>query len=120
VWNAPRRRTSGVQIFASTIGIFLSTVARTTPQLGLLFMLIFLPKNMLSRSNTPLESMPPWLATATQASPSTHVVSFAQSILYRGAGIDVVWPQFLFVAIVGGLFFVVAILRFRSTASQMA
>ena len=42
--------------------------------------------------------MPPWLATVMQASPSTHFVSFAQSILYRGAGIDVVWPQFLFVA----------------------
>ena len=88
------------------------------PQLGLLFLLVFLPMNLLSGSNTPLESMPPWLATAMQASPSTHFVSFAQSILYRGAGIDVVWPQFLFVAVVGGLFFVVAILRFRSTAAQ--
>ena len=104
--------------FACAIGIFLGTVARSMPQLGLLFFLVFLPMNMLSGSNTPLESMPPWLATAMQASPSTHFVSFAQSILYRGAGIDVVWPQFLFVAIVGGLFFVVAILRFRSTAAQ--
>ena len=104
--------------FACAIGIFLGTVARCMPQLGLLFFLVFLPMNMLSGSNTPLESMPPWLATAMQASPSTHFVSFAQSILYRGAGIDVVWPQFLFVAIVGGLFFVVAILRFRSTAAQ--
>jgi ABC-2 type transport system permease protein len=81
-------------------------------------MLIFLPMNMLSGANTPLESMPPWLATIMQASPSTHFVSFAQSILYRGAGIDVVWPQFLFVAIVGGLFFLLAILRFRSTSAQ--
>ncbi len=104
--------------FASAIGIFLGTVARTMPQLGLLFMLIFLPMNMLSGSNTPLESMPPWLATTMQLSPSTHFVSFAQSILYRGAGFDVIWPQFLFVAIVGGLFFLLAILRFRSTAAQ--
>ena len=104
--------------FACAIGIFLGTVARTMPQLGLLFMLIFLPMNMLSGSNTPLESMPPWLATVMQASPSTHFVSFAQAILYRGAGIDVVWPQFLFVAIVGNLFFLLAILRFRSTAAQ--
>jgi hypothetical protein len=44
-----------------------------------------------------------------QASPSTHFVSFAQSILYRGAGIDVVWPQFLAVAGIGGLFFGLAI-----------
>jgi ABC-2 type transport system permease protein len=76
-----------------------------------------LPMNMLSGSNTPLESMPPWLATAMEASPSTHFVSFAQSILYRGAGLDVVWPQFLFVAVVGGLFFLLAIMRFRSAAA---
>ena len=84
--------------FATAIGIFLGTVARSMPQLGLLFMLVFLPMNMLSGSNTPLESMPPWLATIMQASPSTHFVSFAQSILYRGAGFDVVWPEFLAVA----------------------
>ena len=106
--------------FASAIGIFLGTIARSMPQLGLLFFLVFLPMNMLSGANTPLESMPPWLATAMQASPSTHFVSYAQSILYRGAGFDVVWPQFLFVAIVGGLFLVVAILRFRSTSAQTA
>ena len=81
--------------FATAIGIFLGTVARSMPQLGLLYMLVYLPMNMLSGSNTPLESMPLWLATAMQVSPSTHFVSFAQSILYRGAGLDVVWPQFL-------------------------
>jgi ABC-2 type transport system permease protein len=62
--------------------------------------------------------MPPWLAMVMQASPSTHFVSFAQSILYRGAGIDVVWPQFLAVALIGGLFCGLAILRFRSVAAQ--
>jgi len=86
--------------------------------LGLLFMLVYLPMNMLSGSNTPLESMPSWLATVMQASPSTHFVLFAQSILYRGAGLDVVWPQFLAVAVVGGSFFGFAILRFRSVAAQ--
>jgi ABC-2 type transport system permease protein len=104
--------------FATSIGIFLGTVARSMPQLGLLYMLVFLTINMLSGSNTPLESMPPWLATAMQASPSTHFVSFAQSILYRGAGIDVVWPEFLAVAGIASVFFTLAILRFRSIASQ--
>jgi ABC-2 type transport system permease protein len=106
--------------FATAIGIFLGTLARSMPQLGLLFMLVYLPMNMLSGSNTPLESMPSWLARTMQASPSTHFVLFAQSILYRGAGIDVVWPQFLAVAGVGGLFFGFAILRFRSVAAQVA
>jgi ABC-2 type transport system permease protein len=104
--------------FATAIGIFLGTVARSMPQLGLLFLLVYVPMNLLSGSNTPLESMPPWLATAMQASPSTHFVSFAQAILFRGAGMDVVWPEFVIVALIGGLFFVLAILRFRSTAAQ--
>ena len=106
--------------FACAIGIFIGTVARSMPQLGLLYLLIYLPMNMLSGSNTPLESMPPWLATIMEASPSTHFVSFAQSILYRGAGIDAVWPQFLFVVLVGGLFFLLALWRFRSSTAQAA
>jgi ABC-2 type transport system permease protein len=104
--------------FATAIGIFLGTVAQSMPQLGLLFMLVYLPMNMLSGSNTPLESMPGWLATTMQVSPSTHFVSFAQSILYRGAGLDVVWPEFLAVAVIGGLFFGLAIIRFRSVAAR--
>ena len=104
--------------FACAVGIFLGTVARSMPQLGLLFILVYMPMNMLSGSNTPLESMPRWLATVMQASPSTHFVSFAQAILYRGAGFDVVWPQFLIVGAVGGLFFALAVLRFRSSIAQ--
>jgi ABC-2 type transport system permease protein len=104
--------------FATAVGIFLGTVARSMPQLGLLYMLVFLPMNMLSGSNTPLESMPVWLARIMQVSPSTHFVAFAQSILYRGAGLDVVWPQFLAVAVIGALFFGLAILRFRSVVGQ--
>lgn len=106
--------------FATSIGILLGTVARSMPQLGLLFMLVFLPMNLLSGSNTPLESMPPWLATVMQASPSTHFVSFAQAILYRGAGFGVVWPQFLAVAVIGGLIFGLALLRFRRATAQAA
>lgn len=106
--------------FATAIGLFLGTVARSMPQLGLLFMLVFLPMNLLSGNNTPLESMPHWLATLMQASPSTHFVSFSQSILYRGAGLDVVWPQFLVTGLIGGLFLGLALIRFRSIANQIS
>jgi ABC-2 type transport system permease protein len=104
--------------FATSIGIFLGTVTNSMPQLGLLFMLVFLPMNMLSGSNTPLESMPHWLSTIMELSPSTHFVSFAQSILYRGAGLGVVWPQFVAVGLVAALFLALALWRFRSVAAQ--
>ena len=99
--------------FATAIGVFLGTVARSMPQLGLLFLLVYLPLAMLSGSNTPLESMPPWLATILQVSPTVHFVSFAQAILYRGADFAVVWPEFLMVALSGGFFLGLALLRFR-------
>ena len=61
--------------------------------------------------------MPPFLRTIMQASPSTHFVAFAQAILYRGAGFDIVWPRFLAVGVIGGLFLALAIMRFRSSSS---
>ena len=112
---------SGVAIylfFATAIGIFLATVARTMPQLGLLYFLVAMPMNILSGSNTPLESMPAVLRDVMMLSPSTHFVLFAQSILFRGANFGVVWPQFLFIAFVGGLFLSLSLLRFRWVAVQ--
>jgi ABC-2 type transport system permease protein len=110
--------TSLYLFFATSVGLFLGTVARSMPQLGLLYMLVAVPLNQLSGSSTPLESMPPLLATIMRGSPSTHFVSFAQSILYRGAGFDVVWPQFVAVAAIGGLFLILSIIRFRSAVAQ--
>ena len=104
--------------FTCAIGIFLGTVARTMPQLGLLFMLIFLPMNLLSGSNTPLESMPR-SAGDRDAGFAVHAFRVVRpSDFYRGAGIDVVWPQFVFVGVIGAVFLAFAILRFRSTSAQ--
>jgi ABC-2 type transport system permease protein len=103
--------------FATAVGLLLGTVARSMPQLGLLFLLVYLTLAMLSGSNTPLESMPSWLAAALQASPTVHFVSFAQAILYRGAGFAVVWPQFLATGLIGALVLALALLRFRTVTA---
>jgi ABC-2 type transport system permease protein len=48
-------------------------------------------------------------------------VAFAKSILLRGAGIDVVWPQFLAVMGIGVVFLALALRRFRLiTAASIA
>ncbi len=104
--------------FATSVGIFLATVARTMPQLGLLYILVAVPLNLLSGANTPLESMPPWLRTIMQVSPSTHFVAIAQAILYRGAGFELVWPRFVAVAAIGAVFLTLGLWRFRSVSAQ--
>ena len=101
--------------FATAIGLFLGTVARSMPQLGLLYILVAMPMNLLSGSNTPIDSMPWLLRNIMRLSPSTHFVSFAQSILYRGAGLDVVWPEFLAIGAIGSVFLYLALVRFRWT-----
>ncbi len=110
-----------VHLFATTsMGIFLGTVARAMPQLGLLVMLVVLPLEVLSGGMTPRESMPDAVRYVMTLAPTTHFVSLAQAILYRGAGFDVVWPQFVAVAGIGAALFTGALLRFRRTVSTLA
>jgi len=109
-----------IYLFAVTsLGIYLATLARSMPQFGLLTMIVYVMMLLLSGGNTPLENMPEALQTIMQWVPSTHFVALAQAILFRDAGLAVVWPQFVAIATIGGLFFLAALLRFRKTVTLM-
>ena len=112
---------AALHLFATTsLGIFMATLARSMPQFGLLAMLILLPLQLLSGSFTPRESMPWFVQAVMLAAPTTHFVALGQAILFRGAGLGVVWPQFLALAGIGIVFFGVSLNRFRKSISQMA
>jgi ABC-2 type transport system permease protein len=64
--------------------------------------------------------MPEWVQSIRLAAPTTHIIRLAQSILYRGAGLTAVWPQFLALAVIGGVLFSIALARFRRTIGSMA
>jgi len=110
-----------LHLFATTaLGVFMGTLARSMPQLGLLMILTILPLEMLSGGVTPRESMPVIVQNIMLAAPTTHFVSMAQAILYRGAGLNVVWPSLLALAAIGSVFFVLSLSLFRRSlaASQ--
>jgi ABC-2 type transport system permease protein len=110
-----------LHLFATTsMGIFMATLARSMPQFGLLMVLILLPLQMLSGGSTPRESMPVFAQNVMLAAPTTHFVSAAQAILFRGAALDVVWPQFIALLVIGTVFFLIALSRFRKTITLMA
>ena len=112
---------TALQLFATTaLGIYLGTVARSMPQFGLLLMLVLLPLMVLSGSFTPRESMPDWVQGIMLAAPNTHFVMLSQAILYRDAGLEVVWPQFLSLAAIGAVLFALSLARFRKTLATMA
>jgi len=112
---------AALYLFAATsLGILLATVANSMPQLGLLAIPVFVVMNMLSGTTTPMEAMPDWLGIAMQASPSTHFVALAQAILYRGAGIETVWPHMATIFGLGFAFLLAALLRFRAMLARPA
>ena len=112
---------AALHLFATTsMGIFLATVARSMPQFGMLLVLTLLPLQLLSGGVTPRERMPEFVQQVMLAAPTTHFVTAAQAILYRGAGLDMVWPQLLSILVIGGVLFTAALARFRKTISQMA
>lgn len=108
-------------VFAMTsLGIYLATLARSMPQFGLLLVLILLPLQMLSGGMTPRESMPLLVQKIMLVAPTTHFVEIGQAILFRGAGLAVVWPAFLALLAIGIVLFLLSLRRFRSTINQMA
>lgn len=98
---------------AAAIGIFLGTIARTMAQFALLMMMTIIPMNMLSGGMTPIESQPEMVQYITWFLPSRHYMAFAQAVVFRGAGLDIVWPAFATVAGLGSVFFVSSLALFR-------
>lgn len=112
---------AALHLFATTsMGIFIATIARSMPQFGLLLLLVLLPLQILSGSVTPRESMPAIVQLIMMAAPTTHFVMLSQAILYRGAGLTVVWPQFVALVAIGATLFSLSLARFRKTLSAMA
>lgn len=110
-----------LHLFATTsMGIFLATLVRSMPQFGMLLVLVLLPLQLLSGGLTPRESMSLAVQDIMLAAPTTHFVELAQRILYRGAGLDAVWIQFVVLFAIGCVLFLLSLMRFRKTITQMA
>jgi ABC-2 type transport system permease protein len=110
-----------LHLFAMTsMGLVMATLARTMPQFGLLLMLTLIPLQLLSGGATPRESMPELVQYFMLVAPTTHFIELGQAILYRGAGLEVVWRQFLALAVIGSVLFYLSARRFRRTLGQMA
>jgi len=112
---------AAVDLFANTaLGIFLATFARSMPQFGLLMIVVVLPLVFLSGGFTPRESMPDAVQFVMLGAPTTHLVILGEAILFRGAAFSLVWKPFAALAVIGSVFFGIALARFRKTITFMA
>ena len=112
---------AALNLFATTsIGIYLATIARNMPQFGMLLLLVLVPLQMLSGGMTPRESMPELIQNIMLLAPTTHFIELGKAILFRGAGLTIVWPSMLYLILIGVAFFYFANRRFKNTIGQMA
>jgi ABC-2 type transport system permease protein len=110
---------AAIYLFATTsMGVLLATVANSMPQFAMMAIPCFVVMNLLSGATTPLESMPQFFQVAMKALPSTHFVAASQAVLYRGASIDIIWPQMALMAGQGSVFLALALHRFRAMLAR--
>ena len=103
-----------VYLFSVTaLGIMLATIVRSMPQFGLLAFPVFIVMSLLSGGQTPLESMPVFLQNVMQLVPSTHFVSFSQAVLFRNATPAMVWPELAAMFVIGMVYTLFTLSRFR-------
>jgi ABC-2 type transport system permease protein len=95
------------------IGTFIATLARSANQTLLIGFFVNPPLAALSGAFTPIEAMPGWIQPVTLLNPIAHFASIARAVLVKGAGLDVVYPHLLALAVFAGLLVGVSAWRFR-------
>lgn len=95
------------------LGLFAATIARNVAQMGLLAILIVVPLILISGTWTPPEAMPVWLRLATYVSPMRHYIDVSYGILFKGAGLELLWDSVTAIAVLGAAIFGFGVWRFR-------
>src|SRR3989449_19487 len=99
------------------LGTLPSTFARSASQTQLISFFITPPLAMLSGGLTPIEAMPKWVQPVTLFNPIAHFATIARSVLIKGGGLDVVYPNLLALIALASLFVGISAWRFRRQLS---
>lgn len=97
----------------ASIGIFLGTIAQSMAQFALLVLMLIIPMMMLSGGLSPIENQPELIQPLTWLLPSRHYMAFAQAVVFRGAGLELVWQEMVIITGLGSAFFTGSLALFR-------
>jgi ABC-2 type transport system permease protein len=95
------------------IGLFISTVSKTQQQAMMTNFFFIMPFFMLSGFVFPIANMPQVIQWLTFLNPLKHFLIIIRGIFLKGTGFAVLWPQFLYLAILGAAVFIGAVNRFQ-------
>lgn len=105
-----------VFVFTSSgLGLFLASISKSLSEVILLTLLIITPILFLSGSWTPYEAMPFWMKRITYLSPLKYFLEIGFSVFLKGVGFRELWREFAGLLILGGLAFLLGVVKFRSS-----
>jgi len=106
---------SALYVFvAISIGLTLASISQNQRQAILTSFFINLPVIQLSGAVAPLQSMPKFFQYISLINPLRYYIVCIRSILLRGVGLDVIWPNVLMLAIFAVVLLTLSARRFRT------
>ena len=96
-----------------SLGLLVSTLARTQFQSMQMAFFLFLPSIMLSGFMFPFDGMPRVVQWLAEVLPLTHFIRLIRGVMLRGASVQELWPDALALLVFTLVMMTLAILRFR-------
>lgn len=94
------------------IGLLISTISATQQQAMMTTFFFIVPFFMLSGFVFPIENMPKVAQWLTHLNPLRYFLVIIRGIFLKGTGIEALWPQFVPLALIGGVVFSGSVMRF--------
>ncbi len=92
------------------VGMFISTVSHTQQQAIMATFFFFQPAFMLSGFAFPIRNMPDIVQWITYLNPLRYFITICRGVLLKGSGLNVLWPEYLALAVFG-----IAIMSFSAS-----
>ena len=95
------------------IGLFISTISATQQQAMMTTFFFIQPAFLLSGFVFPIANMPLVIQWLTLLNPFRYILVIIRGIFLKGVGLNVLWPQFLLLAVLVAIVFFGAVNRFH-------
>lgn len=95
------------------VGLFISTISSTQQQAQISTFFFMMPAFILSGFAFPLENMPQWIQYITYINPLRYFLIIVRGVFLKGIGLEILWPQMLALAVLGGFMILLSSLRFQ-------
>jgi ABC-2 type transport system permease protein len=100
-------------------GLIVSAFSTTQQEAFLVAAFIMLPEMIFSGYVVPVENMPRAMELASNLVPIKHWLIVVRAVMLKGAGLEIIWPNLLALAILGTVIMTISVLVLRQRLSAV-